>query len=93
MSVALVRRLGGVLAAALVLSVPVVAVSVLPTNAGNPAVAIAAEDQASASGVEAVKAPVAQNAPAVVRDQDDADAVVLLRNWTYTGKPKPSPGH
>jgi hypothetical protein len=91
MSASLIRRLRGVLAAALVLSVPAFAVSALTTTAGTPAVPIAAEDDAFACGI--AKAPAEQPAPAAVRNSDDADATVLLQNWVYTGKPHPSPGH
>lgn len=91
MSTLLVRRLRGVLAAALVLSVPALAVSALTSSAGTPAVAIAAEDNAFACDLGTVKAPAVQPAPAAGRNQDGA--VVQLQNWVYTGKPNPSPGH
>ena len=91
MSASLIRRLGGVLAAALVLSVPALAVGALTTTAGTPAVTIAAEDDASACGVGT--APATQAGPPAARTDDGAGAVVLLQNWAYTGKPHPSPGH
>jgi hypothetical protein len=91
LSVSLSRRLRGALAAALVLSVPAFAVSALTTGAGTPAVAIAAEDDAYACGI--AKVPAEQAAPADAPNRDGADAVVLLQNWVYTGKPHPSPGH
>jgi hypothetical protein len=91
MSTLLIRRLKGVFAAALVLSVPAFAVSALTSSAGTPAVAIAAEDNAFACNLATVKAPAMQTVPAAVHNQDGA--AVQLQNWVYTGKPNPSPGH
>jgi hypothetical protein len=91
-STSLVRRLGGGLAAALVLSVPAFAVGALTTSAGAPAVPIAAEDDPIARGFRTAEAPREQ-AAAPARADDGAGSAVLLRNWAYTGKPHPSPGH
>jgi hypothetical protein len=92
MSVSLIRRLGGALAAALVLSVPALAVGALTTAAGTASVAIAAEDNAYAYGVSVAKAPAEQAAPPAPRTEG-AGSTVLLQDWVYTGKPHPSPGH
>jgi hypothetical protein len=77
-------QVAGVLAAALVLSVPVVAVKALITTTGNPTVSVAPADDPVSAGFQVVYAP---GEPVVVAETDSAtaDAAVLVENWTETG--------
>jgi hypothetical protein len=80
------RRVRGILAAVLVLSVPVVAVSALTSSTGIPAVSVAASDDAVTGGFRLVNAPAEQVA-AKDTATENGDAVLLLQNWTETGGP------
>jgi hypothetical protein len=89
------RSLGGVCAAALLLAVPVFAVRALTPGTADAATAIAPADDVVANGLQIVDTVAPPKpAPGTPASADPAaPAETVLRNWTYTGKPNPSPGH
>ena len=90
------RSLGGLCAAALLLAVPVFAVRALTPGAQVAGAAVAPADDVVANGLQIVDTAAARTgAPRAQPRAEDEDqpAEVVLRNWTYTGKPNPSPGH
>jgi hypothetical protein len=90
----LVRTLGGCCAALLLLAVPVFAFRAMTPGAKDAGAAIAPADDAAAD-LQIVDTPVAPTGAPRTQPADGsaAPAEAILRNWTYTGKPNPSPGH
>jgi hypothetical protein len=86
----LLRRFGGALAAALLLSLPVFAAWKLTTPVAQPAVTIAPEDDA-VRDLRIVKEPRQPSATPAATSATDAPAEIMLENWVNTDHPRPSP--
>jgi hypothetical protein len=78
------RRFGGIVATALVLSVPAFAISALSNSRGTPAVTIQAQDDAVAA-LNIVKSPVDQVKPTAAQTQDSDGAVIVIQKFEKTG--------
>jgi hypothetical protein len=91
----LARTLGGCCAALLLLAVPVFAFRAVTPGAKDAGAAIAPADDAAADGLQIVDTPAAPTGAPRTQSADGAavSAETILRNWTYTGHPNPSPGH
>jgi hypothetical protein len=93
----LAGRAGAVLTAVLALSVPVFALAAVRSGGqdlfGGPA--IASSDDRVTNGLRIVaqpETPIA-DAPRVRAGSEDGSDDLVLKDWRYTDKPNPSPGH
>jgi hypothetical protein len=84
------RRFGSVLAATLLLGVPVYAACTLAAPVAGPAVTVAPEDDA-VRDLRIVKEPRHSDAPPAASGGQDAPAVLMLENWVNTDHSRPSP--
>jgi hypothetical protein len=87
------RVVGNVLAALVLLGAPLGAIAALqPWQAPAGTSAPASGDDVVADGLKIVEPPLAAaGGPRTVADRPNLETVV--RDWTYTHRPNPSPGH
>ena len=78
------RRFGGIVAAALVLSVPAFAISALSNSRGTPVVPIAAQDDAVAA-LNLVNSPVEPVKPTAAQTQVGDNAETVIQKFEKTG--------
>jgi hypothetical protein len=79
------RRFGGVVAAALVLSVPAFAISALSNSTSTPVVAIETRDDAVAA-LRIVNSPAAEQARPTAAVAQSGDAVIAIQKSELTKK-------
>jgi hypothetical protein len=89
----LARTLGGLCAAALLLTVPVFAAWAVTPGATDTGTALAPSDDVVANGLRIVEAPPEALRPEVRPQSEEISVAKVLWNWTYTDRTRPSPGH
>jgi hypothetical protein len=89
----LLALLGGCGAMALLLAVPAFAFRAMTPGTADTVAAIAPADDVVANGLQIVDAPAADKVAPRSGARLTTETETVLRGWTYTGHPSPSPGH
>jgi hypothetical protein len=77
----------------LLLTVPVFAAWAIMPGAQIPETVLVPSDDVVANRLQIVDSPEAAARPEARPEAGTSTVEKVLRNWTYTGRPSPSPGH